>query len=134
MKEQEQTASRPLALLFSSKGRIGRGPFLIGFGIVVLLAAGLVAAMAKYPDPFSAGGLALLTIALPALMLWISSALLMKRLRDVGGPRWLVALGIVPFLWLAVTGGYIAEYWHIILPGVLRIGSRCCAAPERWRR
>lgn len=118
-------------VLFALKGRVGRGPFV---GLTVVgwaMAFGFV----RY-NPVaslqhgSAQTLAVLGLAM--LMLWVSVAITVKRLHDVGlsglNAIWIGLLGMIgdpldtnaPILMGAAAISIIAQLWLCIEPGAKR--------------
>jgi uncharacterized membrane protein YhaH (DUF805 family) len=121
--EQAQSGGNPLGFLFSFKGRIGRGQFLIGFGVIVALAVCLLAAAAGFMDP--RGGVRLfisLTILFLIAVAWIHCAIVVKRLRDAGFASWYwFIFGPGPFVLLLLAAEYLRSLWWLALLGSLAL-------------
>ncbi len=88
-------------VLFSFRGRIGRGPFWAGSGVATVLAVvGVVTGLAAFGAGFTTGstaglGVAALVVVVTMLaFLWMTYALLVKRMRDRGKSAW----WLLPFL------------------------------------
>lgn len=88
-------------VLFSFRGRIGRGSFWAGSGVATVLAVvGVVTGLAAFGAGFTTGstaglGVAALVVVVTMLaFLWMTYALLVKRMRDRGKSAW----WLLPFL------------------------------------
>lgn len=88
-------------VLFSFRGRIGRGSFWAGSGVATVLAAvGVMTGLAAFGAGFTTGSTAGLGVAAFVVVvtmlafLWITYALLVKRMRDRGKSAW----WLLPFL------------------------------------
>jgi uncharacterized membrane protein YhaH (DUF805 family) len=124
-------STNPLAVLFSYRGRIGRGKYWLALLIAVAMAFLALVLFAAMMSSTGAGG-APVFLALPLVFLfaWIFSAATVKRLRDAGWPWWAqVAFGLAPVPWVYATlediesiGGLIALVLLVlfIVPGILR--------------
>ena len=114
--DQIKPGGAPLDFLFSFKGGIGRGQFLAGFGIIVVLLFCLLAAAASFMDPRGGPGLFIpLTIILLVLVAWIHSALVVKRLRDAVQPSWLYfVFGPGPFA-LLLAAELAGSLWFMVI-------------------
>jgi uncharacterized membrane protein YhaH (DUF805 family) len=112
--QPQQTHSWPLGFLFSFKGRISRVQFLIGLGVIVILAVCLLAAAAGFMDPRGGVGLFIpMTIILLIVVAWIHSAIVVQRVRDAGHPGWFYFIfGPGPFL-LLLAAEYTGTAWSI---------------------
>jgi len=113
---QPQAPGKPLDFLLSFKGRIGRGQFAAGLGVIAVLAVCLLAAAASFMDPRGGPGLFIpITIVLLIMVAWIHSAIVVKRLRDAGQPAWhYFIFGPGPFV-LLLTAEYFHSLWSIAL-------------------
>lgn len=90
-------------VLFSFRGRIGRGSFWAGSGVATVLAAvGVVTGLAAFGAGFTTGstaglGVAALVVVVTMLaFLWMTYALLVKRMRDRGKSAWWLLPFFVP--------------------------------------
>lgn len=118
-------------VLFALKGRVGRGPFAILTVVGWAIAFGFI----RYNPVMvlqhgSAQTIAVLGFAL--LLLWISVAITVKRLHDVGlsglNTIWIGLLGLVgdplnthsPLLMGAAAVSIVAQLWLCIEPGARR--------------
>ena len=112
MTDEQSPHTKPLDFLFSFKGGIGRGPFVAGLGVMVVLLICMMAAAASFMDPLGGVGLFIpITFALVILIAWIHAAIVVKRLRDAGRPGWYyVIFGLGPFLWLFLTLEFVANF------------------------
>jgi uncharacterized membrane protein YhaH (DUF805 family) len=117
---QPQAPGKPLDFLLSFKGRIGRGQFAAGLGVIVVLAFCLLAAAANFMDPRGGPGLFIpLTIILLIAVAWIHSATVVKRLRDAGRPGWQYFIfGPGPFV-LLLSAELFGSLWLMAIAGFL---------------
>lgn len=117
------------SLLFSFKGRIGRGPYW-GLVVIASLLLGGLAAMSvmsalSSTDPAAASGGTSIAIAVACLaLLWPALAIQAKRWHDVDKSAWWILISLVP-----AVGGLIALVFNGFMagtPGANRFG----AAPQ----
>jgi uncharacterized membrane protein YhaH (DUF805 family) len=104
-----------LASPFTYRGRIGSGQYWFGFAIIIVL---LFLALGAFASVMNSTGRGYPGLAIPPLLgvLWVLSAITIKRLRDIGLPLWTAAIFIIgPFAWLALTVEYIEMAWMGIL-------------------
>jgi uncharacterized membrane protein YhaH (DUF805 family) len=118
-------------LLFSFRGRIGRGPYWI-YAIVVTVVVGTLFAAAgvsmftaaSMGDPATASGggaAATALMVVPLLLLWPSLAVCAKRWHDVDKSAWWILIALVP-----VVGGLVALVFNGFIagtPGANRFGA-----------
>jgi uncharacterized membrane protein YhaH (DUF805 family) len=122
-RNQPGAEGKPLDFLLSFKGGIGRQQFFVGLLILVGLAFGLLFAAASFMDPRGGPGLFIpITIVLLIAVAWIHSALVVKRLRDIGYPAWYwIVFGPGPFILLLLAAEYLKTFWWIAVLAALAI-------------
>jgi uncharacterized membrane protein YhaH (DUF805 family) len=121
--ERDQAAQgegKPLDFLLSFKGRIGRGQFLAGLGVIFALAVCMLLAAANFMDPRGGPGLFIpVTILLLLAMAWIHAAIVVKRVRDAGHPGWhYFIFGPGPFV-LLLAAERLGSLWLLGVAGFL---------------
>jgi len=118
--DQTQREAKSLGFLLSFKGRIGRGQFVAGLGVIVALGVCMVAALASFMDPRGGPGLFIpITIVLLIAVAWIHSAIVVKRLRDAGRTGWQYFLfGPGPFV-LLLAAERFGSLWFVAIIGFL---------------
>src|SRR5688500_7478505 len=121
--QQVQGEAKPLDLFLSFKGHIGRGQFFAGLGVIAGLGVVMLFAAANFMDSRGWPGLFIpITIVLLISVAWIHSAILVKRLRDVGIPAWCwFIFGPGPFVLLLMAAEYLKAFWWLAVLAALAI-------------
>jgi uncharacterized membrane protein YhaH (DUF805 family) len=96
-------------MLFGFRGRIGRGRYWIGIGVVVGFLFLTIVFLAMGISPTGGGGAEVL--AFPAFFagLWVHAAVTVKRLRDMGWSAWLYLVLMAVFAGSVYVGVEAAE-------------------------
>lgn len=120
--QQVQPHVHPIGFLFNFKGRIGRGQFVGGLGVIVALAFCLLFAAASFMDPRGGPGLFIpITFILLIIVAWIHCAIVVQRLRDAGQPAWhYFIFGLGPLL-LLLAAEYFGFLWWIAIFAALAL-------------
>ncbi|MDQ2084370.1 DUF805 domain-containing protein [Xanthobacteraceae bacterium Astr-EGSB] len=98
-----------VAALFGLRGRIGRGRYWIGIGVVVGFLFVTVVFLAQGMSPTGGGGAEILAFPAFFAALWVHAAVTIKRLRDMGWSTWLYLGLMAAFAGALYVGTEAAE-------------------------
>jgi uncharacterized membrane protein YhaH (DUF805 family) len=98
-----------VATLFGLRGRIGRGRYWIGIGVVVGFLFVTVVFLAQGMSPTGGGGAEVLAFPAFFAAVWVHAAVTIKRLRDMGWSVWLYLGLMAVFVGALYVGTEAAE-------------------------
>jgi uncharacterized membrane protein YhaH (DUF805 family) len=98
-----------VSTLFGLRGRIGRGRYWVGVGVVAALLFVTVVFLAQGMSPTGGGGAEVLAFPAFFAALWVHAAVTIKRLRDMGWSAWLYLVLMAAFAGAVYVGTEAAE-------------------------
>lgn len=108
-----------ISKLLTFRGSVGQGKyFLVLIGEVAILFVGLLS-LAGLNNP-TGGGSFFGAVVFPLMAIYVHLCLVTARFRDAGSPHPVPAgiiVGLLPFIWAALTVEYIESIWVLMLIG-----------------
>jgi uncharacterized membrane protein YhaH (DUF805 family) len=128
-----------VSTLFGLRGRIGRGRYWIGIGVVSVFLFVTVVFLGQGMMPTGDGGAVVLAFPAFFAALWVHAAVTIKRLRDMGWSAWLYLVLMAVFVGaiyvgteaVEVTGGLslLLVVLVLALPGMAKPHTREAGPP-----